>query len=167
MGFLNRLTQALDDLHQVAQGHPAQPSQQSSYPKLAPYQITGEFASVVLDGSGNGTARISPGQPAAGNRAGGGGIPRNSGYSWNVDAISVSVSTNSLEAVASAYVSYGIQSSSPSELVGSTVTGSTGDTCVIGAQLRPGDWISVAWKGGDPGATATLHVQGTVNPVGS
>lgn len=128
------------------------------------YELTGEFASVILDGSGNGTARLSPGAPSPG---GGVGAARYSGLTWDVTGISVSVSTNNLEATASAYVSHGIQAATQAEFVGSTVTGSSGDTCTISEQLRPGDWITVIWKGGDVGAIATFRVQGTVNPPGS
>ena len=133
-------------------------------PALKPYQIAGERATVVLDGSGNGTARITPGAPSPG---GGVGVGRNSGLSWDVTGIAVSVSTNNLEATASAYVSYGVQSATQDDFVGSTVTGSSGDTCTVSSQLRPGDWITVVWKGGDSGGIATFRVLGTVNPPGS
>jgi len=133
-------------------------------PQIAAYQIKGERATVTLDGSGNGTARISPGAPSPG---GGVGVARNSGLTWSVSGIAVSVSTNNLEAQASAYISYGIQSATQDDFVGSTITGSTGDTCTLDAELKPGDWITVIWKGGDAGATATFRVLGTVNPPGS
>jgi hypothetical protein len=121
-----------------------------------------ENATVILNGSGNGTARISPGQPGA--PGSGVGAGRNSGLLWNVSGIGVSVATNVKEAQASAYISYGIQSAGPDDFQGQTQTGSTGDTCTVNATLRPGDWVSVTWAGGDAGAVATMRVFGTVTP---
>jgi hypothetical protein len=131
---------------------------------LVSYQLN-ESASVLLDGSGNGTVRISPGQPGA--PGSGVGAGRNSGLTWDLQGVAVSVATNRAEAAASCYVSYGIQSSGPADLQGTTITGSTGDTCSVTAQLRPGDWIAVKWTGGDPGAIAVMRVFGTVNPPGA
>jgi hypothetical protein len=124
-----------------------------------------ETATVTLNGSGNGTARISPGQPGA--PGSGVGAARNSGLLWNLAGIAVSVATNVKEAQASAYVSYGIQSQTPGDFQGQTQTGSTGDTCTVTASLRPGDWITVEWTGGDAGAVATMRVFGTITPPGS
>lgn len=118
-----------------------------------------DYATVTLDGSGNGTARITPGQSSGGGAAPG----RNSGYSWSVDTVYVSVATNVLESKATLYVSYGIISNGPNDGLGTTQQGSTGDTCTVGRTLRPGDWITVVWKGGDAGQVATAKVFGTVN----
>jgi hypothetical protein len=123
-----------------------------------------ESASVVLDGSGNGTARISPGQPGA--PGSGVGASRNSGLRWNVSGVAVSVLTHVAEAVAKCFISYGIQSSTPADFQGQTQTGSTGDTCTVNATLRPGDWVTVTWAGGDPGVTATMRVFGTLDLPG-
>jgi len=111
-----------------------------------------ESAQVTLDGSGNGTARLTP-------RGG----TRNSGYIWHPNTLFVSCSTNTLEAQAVAYVSYGIQSNAPTDAIGQTLSGSTGDTCGMTQNLRPGDWITVKWTGGDPGAIATMRVTGSVD----
>lgn len=124
-----------------------------------------ENVSVVLDGSGNGITRISPGQPGA--PGSGVGASRYSGLSWDVEGVYVSVSTQVAEATATCYVSYGIQSVNPADGQGTTVTGSTGDTCSLSATLRPGDWVTVKWTGGDPGSLATMRVFGTVNPPGT
>jgi hypothetical protein len=124
-----------------------------------------ENASVVLDGSGNGTARISPGQ--AGSPGCGVGASRYSGLTWDVTGVYVSVATNAAEANATCYVSYGIQSVNPADGQGTTITGSTGDTCSLSATLRPGDWVTVKWTGRDAGALATMRVFGTVNPPGT
>jgi hypothetical protein len=123
-----------------------------------------EIASVILDGSGNGTARISPGQP--GSPGSGVGASRNSGFRWNVAGVAVSVLTNAKEAVAKCFISYGIQSSTPNDFQGQTQTGSTGDTCTVNATLRPGDWVTVTWAGGDANARATMRVFGTLDLPG-
>jgi hypothetical protein len=128
-----------------------------------PYQLNEAFT-VKLDGSGNGTARISPGQ--AGAPGCGVGAGRNSGLSWDVSGVAVSVLTNVKEAEASCYISYGIQSAGASDFQGHTQEGSTGDTCTCTATLRPGDWITVTWSGGDAGVVATARVFGTVTPPG-
>jgi hypothetical protein len=128
-----------------------------------------DSVAVTLNGSGNGTARWTPGQ-STGNVANAGGAQpgRNSGYSAAVTGVGVSVATNVAEAQASCYVSFGIQSNGPNDFQGQTQTGSTGDTCTINTgNLRPGDWITVVWKGGDAGAIATMKLFGTVNPPGA
>jgi hypothetical protein len=132
-------------------------------PRLSPYPVH-EEVSVTLDGSGNGTARITPGQPA---RGGGVGAGRNSGLSWDLTAINVRASTFTNDASAVAYISYGIQSSSQADAVAQTVSGSSGDTATLTAHLIPGDWITVVWTGGDPGAIATMRITGSVNPPGA
>jgi len=109
---------------------------------------------VKLDGSGNGTARITPYGA------------RNGGLSWDVDAIAVSVETQVAEAVCSVYISYGQILADPSTLVGTTITGSTGDTCGVGQEIQPGDYISVVWTGGDAGKYAVARITGLVNPPG-
>jgi hypothetical protein len=129
-----------------------------------PYPLN-ESESVILDGSGNGKARISPGQPGA--PGSGVGAGRNSGLSWSLAGVYVSVSSSISNATATCYISYGIQSNAAGDGQGTTETGSTGDTCTVTATLRPGDWITVIWNGGDPGAIATMRVFGTVTPPGS
>lgn len=115
-----------------------------------------ENAQVILDGSGNGIAKMSPHGT------------RYSGYTWSPINLYVTVSTNAKEAQAIAYVSYGILSSTANDAIGQTSTGSTGDTCGMTQTVKPGDWISVRWTGGDPGAVATMRVTGTANlPVPS
>jgi hypothetical protein len=133
------------------------PYQPESYP-------LSEQVTIVLNGSGNGTAKISPGQPGA--PGSGVGAGRNSGLVWNVTGIFVGVATNVAEAQAVAYISYGILSQTKGDAQGQTQTGSTGDTCTVNASLRPGDWVSVNWTGGDANALATMRVFGTVQPPG-
>jgi hypothetical protein len=110
---------------------------------------------VTLDVNGNGQCGVTPYGT------------RNGGLTWDVTAVSVLVSDDTIEAQASAYLSYGIQDTDPQDFLGQTATGSSGDTCGIGQTIRPGDWITVVWSGGVPGAIATMRITGTVNPPGS
>ena len=129
-----------------------------------------ENVSVVLDGSGNGTIRISPGQPGA--PGSGVGASRNSGLLWNVAGVAVSAAplpgktAPVADAQASCYISYGIQSATPNDFQGQTQTGSTGDTCTVNARLRPGDWITITWASGDAAVRATARIFGTITPPG-
>jgi hypothetical protein len=148
------------------------PAQAQPAASPSSYALVGETRSVVLNGSGNGSAMWTPGQ--AGAPGSGVGASRSSGYTVDVTAVAVSVAPapgNTAiinQAQAALYVSYGIQSATPSDFQGQTPTGSTGDTDTLtgNAALRPGDWITVKWSGGDAGATATMQVMGTVNPPG-
>lgn len=124
-----------------------------------------EAVAIILDGSGNGKAVISPGQPGA--PGSGVGASRNSGLLWNVDGVSVKVTTNVKESVARCYISYGILSQSDNDFKGQTQTGSTGDTCTVSENLRPGDWITVVWTGGDAGSVATMRVNGSITLPGA
>lgn len=123
-----------------------------------------ESVSIKLNGSGNGTARISPGQPGA--PGSGVGASRYSGLEWNLQGVAVSAGFTAAQAQASCFISYGVQSAGPQDLQGQTQTGSTGDTCTVTATLRPGDWVTVSWTGGDANAVATMRVFGTVTPPG-
>jgi hypothetical protein len=127
---------------------------------ILPLQLQ-ETASVKLDSNGNGTAKLTPFGP------------RNGGLSWDLSQVAVSVTiptgdtTPVNESVAALYLSYGIQSFSPSDLVGQTATGSSGDTCAMGQSIRPNDWLTVQWSGGDAGQIASFRVSGTINPPGN
>lgn len=110
-----------------------------------------ESFSVKLDGSGNGIARISP----VGTRY--------SGFQWRPAMLFVSVATAVLQAQATAYVSYGIQSNQPTDAIGNTALGSSGDTCGMSQKIKPGDWISVKWTGGDPNQIATARITGEID----
>lgn len=136
---------------------------------LASYPLSGVTVSVILDSNGNGSAYLSPGQPDPG---GGVGVGRNSGLTWDTTGVAVSVAPlagNTApvnQAECSAFLSYGVQSATAGDFVGQTATGSTGDTCSLPANIKPGDWITAVWTGGDAGALATMRVLGTVNPPG-
>lgn len=137
-------------------------------PAIQSYPLD-DSVTVILDGSGNGVAKWTPGQTSSGVANAGGASPgRNSGYSASVTGVGVSVLTNVAEAEASCYVSFGIQSATAADFQGQTQTGSTGDTCTVNTgNLRPGDWVTVKWSGGDAGALATMKLFGTVNPPGN
>lgn len=108
-----------------------------------PRPLNQPFATVVLDGSGNGTASIGPQRVRE---------------HWQPNSVSVSVSTNVKEAQCSVYMGTVIGAST---FFGQTFTGSTGDTCGIGQDMQTGMRIFAQWKGGDPGAVATVIVNGT------
>lgn len=96
-------------------------------------------ASVVLDGSGNGRVQLGPTSTRA---------------TWHVTNASVQVSTNILEPTANLY-----QNSKASKLAG-TYTGSN-DSTNLDVWVRNG-FLLCEWLGGDPGARATLFLQGTI-----
>jgi hypothetical protein len=79
---------------------------------------------------------------------------------WQPISVYVSVATNVLEATATMSIGTTAQTSSNQA---TTALGSTGDTCgTPGADLTQGYRIFVQWTGGDPGATATMHVIGQI-----
>lgn len=100
---------------------------------------------VVLNGSGTGTAKIGP---------------SGAFETWQAQAAAVSVATNSAEAQCRIYLG---DSAIAPNFVDSTLSGSTGDSTgrVSARPLRLGDYIWAVWTGGDPGAVATLNVTGT------
>lgn len=100
---------------------------------------------VVLDSSGNGSIRFGPARP---------------NEYWTINRITVSVSTAVREASAGTYRG----TPSPGSLISPTVTGSTGDTDdALTEELQTGEFITVAWFGGDAGATATAGYFGTID----
>lgn len=110
----------------------------------APLPLTSAFASVTLDGNGNGQASAGPNRPRE---------------HWQVTAVSVSVSSNANESEASVYIGNEITQAS---FLGSTATGSTGDTCgVADMDIQSGMQVFAKWSGGDPGSTAVMTVFGT------
>jgi hypothetical protein len=94
--------------------------------------------------------------------AGGGTVstgPQVTNEMWNVTVASVSCSTNGSEATcriyAGGYISQGA-------FIDGTTWGSTGDsTTNFATPVYTGQQVFAAWTGGDPGAIATLVVQGT------
>lgn len=100
-------------------------------------------ASVTLSGAGAGTASIGP------------QFPREV---WDVAVASVSVATNTSEAICK--VSQGAIAGQT--FVDGTTWGSTGDsTSNFSAPVYLGSQVFAVWTGGDAGAVATLTVTGT------
>lgn len=100
-------------------------------------------ATVVLDGSGNGTAKVGP----IGARE-----------IWFPASASVSVATNRAEAACRIYVG---DSPIPGNFRDGTLSGSTGDSTDRASGPIPlGSWVWAVWTGGDPGSVATLNVAG-------
>jgi hypothetical protein len=101
---------------------------------------------VVLNGSGNGTASIGP---------------LSAREVWHVSRVAVSVSTDVNEALCSIYVG---DTPLARNLRDTTSSGSLGDsTDSITDTVKVGDKVWAVWTGGDAGATATLVVTGTVD----
>lgn len=95
--------------------------------------------SVVLNASGNGSVKLGPTSTRA---------------VWHVTNAAVTVSSNTLEPQAILY-----QNTKASKLAG-TNTGSN-DSTNLDVWVRNG-FILCEWTGGDPGATATLFLYGTI-----
>lgn len=104
--------------------------------------LTGAQASVVLDGSGNGTASIGPLSP---------------GEQWTGLTAAVRVATNVKEAICSVYAGADVTSG---HFAGATTWGSTGDSSDV-PDVKVGGQVFAVWAGGDAGAKATLTVTGT------
>lgn len=143
MGLKDRLAGFVADVISEAQTQSggfgsSQPA--ASAPQTYPLN---QQATVLLNASGNGIASCGP------------QVVR---QHWQPTAAAVSVATNVSEAQCSVY--YGTTVGSGTFL-GQTAKGSTGDTCgIAGIDLPPGAQIWAEWKGGDPGSTATMVVQG-------
>lgn len=106
-----------------------------------------ETAPVVLDGSGNGTVRLGPDGPHE---------------HWYPTLVSVKCSTSAAEAGCKIYAG---PAATDANFVAGTLSGSTGDASdqVAGQEIAKTrtPYLWAVWEGGDPGATATLNVQGT------
>jgi hypothetical protein len=135
-----------------------------------------EIYPATIDGSGKATIRIQPG--AAASPGSGVGAGRYGGYSWDVQSIvpSVNPAGANLGVVNSCavavYISYGILQAQQAQLVSNailptTISGPSSLPCLYPGNLRPGDWITVTFTGGDVGALATVRVFGTANPPGT
>lgn len=109
-----------------------------------PKPLNQPFATVTLDGSGNGIASLGPQRVRE---------------HWQPTSASVSVATNTKEAQCSIFMG---TVANPSTFLGQTIQGSTGDTCgFAGQDMQTGMKIFAQWKGGDPGSVATVVVNGT------
>lgn len=103
-----------------------------------------ESATVVLDGSGGGTVVLGP---------------TNASQQWVPSNAACSVTSNNSEPI---FVLYN-GSAGNANRIGGTYTGSNDNTDVSGVTLYPGSVLTGVWTNGDPGATATLSIQGQVN----
>lgn len=116
---------------------------------ISPLPGGAQYASVTLDGNGNGTAQSGPGRVRE---------------HWQVSGAAVAVNTQNKEASCSIYIGSNADSTS---FVGNTITGSSGDTCgCAGIDIQPGQFVFAIWEAGDPGSTGTLTVFGTYS-IGS
>lgn len=103
-----------------------------------------ESATVVLNGSGGGTVALGP---------------TNASQQWVPSNAACSVTSNTSEPI---FVLYN-GSAGNANRIGGTYTGSNDNTDVSGVTLYPGSVLTGVWTNGDPGATATLSIQGAVN----
>jgi hypothetical protein len=107
-----------------------------------------EWGSVTLDGSGNGTLKMTPWAGSV---------------TWTLSLVSVKASSNASEANCKIYL--GPQPTDQYYVDGS-LSGSTGDSTsnVSGLTVDThGNSLWAVWQGGDAGASATLQATGTVN----
>jgi hypothetical protein len=111
---------------------------------MATVPIVPGTATVVLDGSGGGTAKLGP----VGTRE-----------VWAPAVASFSVSTNVSEAACKIYVG---DVPTANNFVDGSLSGSTGDATgrVGGYLIRLGWFVWAVWTGGDAGSVATLNISG-------
>jgi hypothetical protein len=104
-------------------------------------------STVVLDGSGNGTAEVGPSAP------GEVWLPESTGITCTGAIPTTGTPTLFI------YAGNGI---SPATFIDSTynVT-SAASSLISGKKLYPGQQVFAVWSGGPPGQTATLAVKGT------
>lgn len=104
-----------------------------------------DFAQVVLDGSGNGTAKVGP---------------LSAREKWTPALIAVAATSNTKEATCKIYA--GAAPQQP-YFIDATYAGSSGDSTGRGAAktVEVGQYVWAVWTGGDAGATATVTVNGT------
>jgi hypothetical protein len=109
-----------------------------------PFPGGAQYASVTLNGSGDGTAQLGPSRVRE---------------HWQIAAVGVSVATDNAEASCAIYIGSAIGGFS---FVGNTATGSSGDTCGCGGfDIQPGQFVFAVWEGGDPQEQATMAIFGT------
>lgn len=105
-----------------------------------------ENGNVRLDGSGNGTLKM---------------VPFGGSETWQPAVASVKCSSAASEALCRIYVG---PSATDPYFVDGTLSGSTGDSTdnVAGYSVDThGNAMWAVWSGGDPGATATMQVNGS------
>lgn len=104
-----------------------------------------ETVTVILDGTGNGTAKVGP---------------LSAREVWTPQNVHISVSTDVNEAVCNIYVG---DSADPRNFRDATSSGSIGDSSdrVNADVVKCSQYVWAVWTGGDPGSIATLNVTGT------
>ena len=100
-----------------------------------------DSARVTLDGSGNGTVVFGPQRPNT---------------KWIVKGVSVQTSTTTLMPKANVYRG----TVNPGTFITGTYDGGNDADNALNETLWPGEYISVRWTGGDPGAQATAAYRG-------
>lgn len=102
--------------------------------------------SVILDGSGNGQAKVGP---------------ISSREIWYPSNVHVFANAGSVTNEASCLVYVGT-SVGPNTFRDGTLSGSSGDStdAVNADEVKVGEYIFAVWSGGDPGAKATINVTG-------
>lgn len=107
-----------------------------------------DSAHVTLDGTGAGTVRLGPGRP---------------GVRWLIRRISVQTSSASSIPVAKIYRG-GVGDAS---FISGTFVGSQDTDDGLDEELNAGEYLTVAWTGGDAGATATATYAGDESTGGA
>lgn len=103
-------------------------------------------AQVVLNGSGNGSVTLGPQVP---------------GQTWFPSGTSVQVNPTSTTVVSQFKLYNG--AAQPANFLGGTYTGDNNSDGLADCTLYCGQFMTGVWAGGNPGATATLVVSGTMS----
>lgn len=103
-----------------------------------------ENASVTLNGSGAGTARVGP---------------LSAREIWYPDSVSVSTNQTTIVSDAQCQIFVGDQAIQQN-FRGSTFTGSSGDSETLTGTVKTGQYVWAVWTQGDAGALATVVVIG-------
>ena len=102
-----------------------------------------DSARTTLDGSGAGMLRFGPMLP---------------GTRWEVKGVSVQVDPSTPGPVAKIYKG----TPSPGTYISGTYDGANDSDNALSESLWPGEFITVQWTGGSPGATATVAYRGEI-----
>jgi hypothetical protein len=113
---------------------------------MATVKIKGGFASVTLDGSGNGVAKVGP---------------QSAREIWHPENVHVAANTGNVTNEASCLVYVG-DAVGPNNFRDGTLSGSSGDTtdAVNADEINQGEYVFAVWSGGDVGVMATMIVTG-------
>jgi hypothetical protein len=109
-----------------------------------PQTVLNESAQVILDGSGNGALTIGP---------------QYSAQTWIPTMVGCQVTSNNLEP---GFKFYRGRSAGPGNYINGTSTGSNDSTDISGVILHPGETLYCVWTAGDPGAIASVTLNGQI-----